>query len=532
MEDIDDSHNDNKGAFWKKNTKNVPGSIKPVYGAMHPPRLESQPSTPKKGDSLKYKHKRNASSSSFQDFQQSTDDAWDLGDDDFYVVSDVKILPRVAQSTAISVITNHSELNKLSLYNHENSKNGSRSINSPSSSPEIRAAAMQRLAIQKDASSPSRHPSPPVISHMHPQGPGLGIRQTPYSYPQRVSTREPLQSHNSPGVTEREIARLEKFSTLLKGPNTDLDDLRKLSWSGIPTSVRPDTWRLLSGYLPANADRRKSSLERKRVEYFNFIRQYYDTRHEDVYQETYRQIHIDVPRMSPLVPLFQQEIVQEAFERVLYIWAIRHPASGYVQGMNDLVTPFFVVFLQEVVPPDTEVEEYDVSELSRDKLQEIEADSFWCMSKLLDGIQDNYTFAQPGIQSKVNLLKELTQRIDAPLHEHLHRHSVEYLQFSFRWMNNLLMRELPLRCTIRLWDTYLSETNGFSTFHLYVCAAFLTHWSKDLLQEKDFQGLMLTLQNLPTLHWGNEEMSLLVAEAYRLKFMFADAPNHLQLTKK
>lgn len=35
------------------------------------------------------------------------------------------------------------------------------------------------------------------------------------------------------------------------------------------------------------------------------------------------------------------------------------------------------------------------------------------------------------------------------------KHNVEYLQFSFRWMNNLLMRELPLRCTIRLWDTYL-----------------------------------------------------------------------------
>ncbi len=28
----------------------------------------------------------------------------------------------------------------------------------------------------------------------------------------------------------------------------------------------------------------------------------------------------------------------------------------------------------------------------------IEADSFWCMTRVLDGIQDNYTFAQPGIQ--------------------------------------------------------------------------------------------------------------------------------------
>lgn len=48
--------------------------------------------------------------------------------------------------------------------------------------------------------------------------------------------------------------------------------------------------------------------------------------------------------------LFQQTTVQEMFERILFIWAIRHPASGYVQGMNDLVTPFYVVFLQEYLP--------------------------------------------------------------------------------------------------------------------------------------------------------------------------------------
>lgn len=40
------------------------------------------------------------------------------------------------------------------------------------------------------------------------------------------------------------------------------------------------------------------------------------------------------------------------------------------------------------------------------------------------------------------------------VHQHLDQHEVRYLQFAFRWMNNLLMREVPLRCTIRLWDTY------------------------------------------------------------------------------
>ena len=39
----------------------------------------------------------------------------------------------------------------------------------------------------------------------------------------------------------------------------------------------------------------------------------------------------------------------QIFERILYIWAIRHPASGYVQGINDLVTPFFVIFLTEYI---------------------------------------------------------------------------------------------------------------------------------------------------------------------------------------
>jgi len=51
----------------------------------------------------------------------------------------------------------------------------------------------------------------------------------------------------------------------------------------------------------------------------------------------------------------------------------------------------------------------DVTESSR---QQLEADCFWCFSKLLDGIQDNYTFAQPGIQQRISSLKELVSRID------------------------------------------------------------------------------------------------------------------------
>src|SRR6218665_319431 len=62
---------------------------------------------------------------------------------------------------------------------------------------------------------------------------------------------------------------------------------------------------------------------------------------------------------------------------------------------------------------DVNVESVEVSSIAGASLQRLEADCFWCFSRLLDGIQDNYTFAQPGIQTRINSLKELVSRIDS-----------------------------------------------------------------------------------------------------------------------
>jgi hypothetical protein len=102
--------------------------------------------------------------------------------------------------------------------------------------------------------------------------------------------------------------------------------------------------------------------------------------------------------------------VQKSLERILYTWAIRHPASGYVQGINDLVTPFLVIFLSEYL--DGGVDSWSMDDLSAEKVSDVEADCYWCLTKLLDGMQDHYTFAQPGIQRLVFKLKELVRRID------------------------------------------------------------------------------------------------------------------------
>lgn len=86
--------------------------------------------------------------------------------------------------------------------------------------------------------------------------------------------------------------KLEKFQVLLESLTLNLTDLCKVSWSGVPLKVRAVTWRLLSGYLPVNLERRQAILESKRFNYWNLVKQYYDTDRDEANQDTYRQVSI------------------------------------------------------------------------------------------------------------------------------------------------------------------------------------------------------------------------------------------------
>ncbi|KAI0074660.1 RabGAP/TBC [Panus rudis PR-1116 ss-1] len=318
--------------------------------------------------------------------------------------------------------------------------------------------------------------------------------------------------------------RREKFVRCVSAEDVDIVQLRKLAWNGIPSDLRPIVWPLLLGYLPLPAPLRISTLSRKRQEYLSLVELAFARDREGLDQQIWHQIEIDVPRTRPGVRLWMQASTQRSLERILYVWAIRHPASGYVQGINDLVTPFFQVFLSAYI--DSDPEEFDPALLPKHVLDAIEADSFWCLSRLLDGIQDNYIATQPGIHRSVKRMAELVARIDPPLAAHLEHENVEFMQFAFRWMNCLLMREISVENTIRMWDTYLAEgTDAFSQFHLYVCSAFLVRWSKKL-QEMDFQGIIMFLQSLPTQGWGDHEIEMLLSEAFVQYSTWHNAQSH------
>ena len=188
--------------------------------------------------------------------------------------------------------------------------------------------------------------------------------------------------------------REEELTACLAKDPVDLTLLRRICWQGCPSdALRFESWMYLCGYLPTAAASRDDVLARKRSEYLGYVRRSYEPvawdhivgatngsdigedvdstsalqqssssassssgggsgssskRTLDVVDEeaaTMKQIRKDIPRTSGGVPFLRHRRVTRLLERTLFIWALRHPACGYVQGMNDLVLPFLYVVI-------------------------------------------------------------------------------------------------------------------------------------------------------------------------------------------
>jgi hypothetical protein len=353
---------------------------------------------------------------------------------------------------------------------------------------------LEKVAEDEVSSSSAKFsPSSPSFSSPPPQSSSSSSTTI-------VNTTTRLDNANIVAVSTKKSYREIQFDTMLSLPIVSLRELRKLAWNGIPPYHRPTVWKILVGYLPTNVSRRETTLKRRRSEYADAVRRHYDIPDDsrtNSEQETLRQVLVDVPRTAPDVPLFRNRRVRRCLGRLLYVWATRHPASGYVQGINDIVTPLLAVFIGEYLGDsgvdsniggnnstsncsssssscttnnniiDECLNGTRVDELSDQILENIEADVYWCLTSLLSGIQDHYTSDQPGMQRMVMRLEELVHRIDADLAAHLHDTGIEFMQFAFKWMNCLLLREFKLPCVMRLWDAYLSEgEGGFEDFHV------------------------------------------------------------------
>lgn len=207
--------------------------------------------------------------------------------------------------------------------------------------------------------------------------------------------------------------RLAEFTRCLEAKSVNSESLRRLAWFGVPSRYRTAVWQILLGYLPASADRVQDSLARKRAEYEGFVAAVSGRgglAKGEGEQRMLRQVLVDCPRTCPGIPLFHSAWVQRSLAKVLTVYATRHFATGYVQGINDLACPFYAVFLS----PWADLDSGDdvLATIPAQDLAEVEADVYWCLTRTLEGIQSHYLASQPGLHSMMAGLRDLCFRID------------------------------------------------------------------------------------------------------------------------
>lgn len=147
------------------------------------------------------------SGSSYQQFQASVNDAWDLGDDDIISgIADTRISKTISQTAALNVINNHRNSTKNIIQNDDKTETESKKELPAGVKSEVKRVSSG----QGGSSGPLRH------------------------YPGRP---RPVKLSAFSSREESSESKIEKFQQLLESQVLDLDELKQLSWSSIPVKV-------------------------------------------------------------------------------------------------------------------------------------------------------------------------------------------------------------------------------------------------------------------------------------------------------
>jgi len=256
---------------------------------------------------------------------------------------------------------------------------------------------------------------------------------------------------------------------------------RIIFYGGIEPSLRKEVWKYLVGYYPFGSSyaEREFLLHTKREEYKIYRAQWATITLE---QETHytkfvhrrHRIEKDVVRTDRSLPFFaggdnpNVQVLQE----ILLTYIFFNQDIGYVQGMNDFLSPMLVIMNEE-------------------------CEAFWCFKFLMDQMMGNFHKDQMGMQNLLTRLGNVLRVMDPELFAYLKtKDDCANLFFCYRWMLILFKREFPFHDTLRLWEILWSEHLA-KDFHLFVAAGILMkHRQTMFSEEMEFDSILKLVNDL------------------------------------
>lgn len=315
------------------------------------------------------------------------------------------------------------------------------------------------------------------------------------------------------------LAREELFRACLAAPSVDVDELRRLVWAhGIPDAswARPMTWKLLVEYLPPDRVYWDKVLATRRAKFWALVadvtvdptdKPLDDGDHplndstNSQWREYFHDVDLrtlirrDVDRTHP--DLHRMAKLRDSLERILFVYAKLHPELKYRQGMNELASPFLLVFSEE----------------RGADLSDVEADAYFCFDIIMSEMRLCYALVETeteGIDRQLREFQALFRIKDPELERHFDQLKIETRFYALRWLRLWLAQEFNMLDMLALWDSFLTSEQRLGWVR-YVCVAMLIRIRESLLAA-DFVDCMKLL-----LHYPPCDVSEILRTADRLR---------------
>ncbi|XP_038884485.1 small G protein signaling modulator 1 isoform X6 [Benincasa hispida] len=143
---------------------------------------------------------------------------------------------------------------------------------------------------------------------------------------------------------------------------------------------------------------------------------------------TLHRIVVDVVRTDSHLEFYEDTRNLARMSDILAVYAWVDPATGYCQGMSDLLSPFVVLF-------------------------EDNADAFWCFEMLLRRMRENFQMEGPTrVMKQLEALWKILELTDKEIFTHLSHVGAESLHFAFPMLLVLFRRELSFNEALCMWE--------------------------------------------------------------------------------
>lgn len=275
--------------------------------------------------------------------------------------------------------------------------------------------------------------------------------------------------------------------------------LEEVYHSGLEDDIRKEAWLFLLGVYPWDTSfeerkQLKKTLENNYIEYKNnWVADLKKQKNDAFWKDQKARIYKDIKRTDRDIELYKTSIEEENADEagidsaedenlfknsnllvlrdILFSYNEININLGYVQGMSDLLSPLYYVFLDESI-------------------------SFWAFTRFMERMERNFVRDLSGMKMQMLTLTELVQFMLPDLYEHLNKCDSGNLFFFFRMLLVWFKREITFYETMDLWEIMWTDYYS-SQFILFFALAILQKHSKIIIQTlKGFDDILKYINDL------------------------------------